>query len=334
MRLVEAGTTPRDLLDARSLNNAVALLAALGGSTNALVHLAALARELGVPFDLRSVDRLAARVPRLVNLRPAGGHPTDRFHLAGGVPAVVELLAGLGLFDLAARTVTGSWAETLEEWHRLDDPARRRAALSALGESPEDYVSRSPDAPFGPPGAIRVLFGNLAPRGAAVKVAGVRETLFQGPARVFISEEAALDAVAAGTIRPGDVLVLPGQGPRGAGMPELFYLSAALREHPQLNGAVALVTDGRFSGATAGPCVGHVCPEAAAGGPLTLVREGDSVLVDLEERRLELLVETSELERRRADWNPPELPEGSGLLALYRKSALQADEGGGLDERG
>ncbi|HUT97555.1 MAG TPA: dihydroxy-acid dehydratase [bacterium] len=333
MRLVGAGVAPRDLLDARSLENAVALLAALGGSTNALLHLAALARELGVPFDLRGVDRVAARVPRLVNLRPAGAHPTDRFHLAGGVPAVVELLIGLGLFDSQARTVSGNWGEALEGWRRLDDPQHRSALLAEGGESPDDYVSLVVTAPFGPPGGIRVLFGNLAPRGAVVKPAGVERTLFQGPARVFGSEGAALDAVATGAVRPGDVVVLAGQGPRGAGMPELFYLSAAIREHPTLNGAVALVTDGRFSGATAGPCVGHVCPEAAAGGPLALVREGDAVLVDLEGRRLELLVDASELERRRAAWTPPAHPGGSGLLALYRKSALQADEGGGFDAR-
>jgi len=333
MRLVGAGTVPRDLLDARSLENAVALLAALGGSTNALLHLAALARELGVPFDLRGVDRVAARVPRLVNLRPAGEHPTDRFHLAGGVPAVVELLTGLGLFDLEARTVLGSWGEALDGWRRLDDPESRIALLAEGGESPENYVSPGADAPFGPPGGIRVLFGNLAPRGAVVKLAGVERTRFQGPARVFDSEKGALDAVASGAVRPGDVVVLPHQGPRGAGMPELFYLSAAIREHPALNGEVALVTDGRFSGATAGPCVGHVCPEAAAGGPLVLVREGDAILVDLEERRLELLVDASELGRRRAAWTPPAPPGGSGLLALYRKSALQADEGGGFDAR-
>ncbi|MCX7021318.1 MAG: dihydroxy-acid dehydratase [bacterium] len=334
MRLVGAGTTPRDLLDARSVKNAVALLAALGGSTNALLHLAALAHELGVPFDLRGVDRIAAEVPRLVNLRPAGAHPTDRFHLAGGVPAVVELLTGLGLFDSEARTVSGSWGEALDDWRCRDDPERRSALLAESGESPGNYVSPGADASFGPPGGIRVLFGNLAPRGAVVKLAGFERTRFQGPARVFDSEGAALDAVAIGAVKPGDVVVLARQGPRGAGMPELFYLSAAIREHPALSGAVALVTDGRFSGATAGPCVGHVCPEAAVGGPLALVREGDAVLVDLEERRLELLVDASELERRRAAWTPPVLPEGSGLLALYRKSALQADEGGGLDARG
>ncbi len=333
MRLVRAGVTPRDVLDARSIDNAVALLAALGGSTNAVLHLAALARELGTPFDLHSVDRVAAEAPRLVNLRPTGEHPTDRFHLAGGVPAVVGLLAGLGLFDLEARTVAGSWGEALDEWRRLDDTERRTADLFARGESPDDYVSPSTDAPFGPPGGIRVLFGSLAPRGAVVKAAGIERTRFQGPARVFDSEGAALDAVATGAVRPGDVVVLPHQGPRGAGMPELFYLSAAVREHPALNGSVALVTDGRFSGATRGPCVGHVCPEAAAGGTLALVREGDPVLVDLEERRLELLVDPSELERRRAAWNPPVPPEDSGLSALYRKSALQADEGGGFDAR-
>jgi dihydroxy-acid dehydratase len=333
MRLVGEGVTPRDLLDARSLGNVVALLAALDGSTNALVHLAALARELGLPFDLRGVDRVAARIPRLVNLRPAGDHPTDRFHLAGGIPAVIELLCGLGLFDSEARTVTGSWAEALADWRRWDDPESRRALLAADGESPGDYVSPAVDAPFGPPGCIRVLFGSLAPRGAVVKLAGVERTRFRGPARVFGSEGAALAAVAEGSVRPGDVVVLPGQGPRGAGMPELFYLSAALREHPALSGAVALVSDGRFSGATAGPCVGHVCPEVAAGGPLALVREGDTVLVDLEARRLELLVEASELERRRAALNPPAPPGGSGLLALYRRSALQADEGGGFDAR-
>ncbi|HDR06027.1 MAG TPA: dihydroxy-acid dehydratase, partial [Candidatus Coatesbacteria bacterium] len=329
VRLVGEGIAPRALLDGRSLDNALALLAALGGSSNALLHLAALARELGLPFDLRGADRIAARTPRLANLYPAGEHPTDRFHLAGGVSAVVERLAGLGLFNLKARMVAGSWHRALDDRRRLDDPERRMGLLAENGESPADYISAG-DIPFGPPGGLRVLFGSLAPRGAVVKLAGFERRLFRGPARVFSSEEAALEAVARGAVRPGDVVVLPGYGPRGAGFPELFYISAALGERPELAGEVALVSDGRFSGATRGPCVGHLCPEAAAGGPVGLVREGDEVLMDLEGRRLELLVDEDELARRRADWTPPPSPEGSGLLALYRKTALQADEGGGL----
>jgi dihydroxy-acid dehydratase len=326
MRLIDGEVRPRALLDGRSVKNAVALLAALGGSTNAVLHLAALARELGVPFDLRAIDGVAAGVPRLVNLRPAGAHPTDRFHLAGGVPAVVELLVGRGLFDPEARTVSGSWGEALDERRRRDDSRLRLSLLSECGESPADYVSPDAGSPFGDGGSLRVLFGNLAPRGAVVKLAGQGRMRFEGPARVFSSEGDTLDAVAEGAVGPGEVVVLAYQGPRGAGMPELFYLSAALRERE-----VALVTDGRFSGATAGPCVGHVCPEAAVGGPIALVREGDSVLIDLEGRRLELLVDDAELERRRSAWRPPERPRGSGLEVLYRRNALQADEGGGLD---
>ncbi|MCK4593613.1 dihydroxy-acid dehydratase, partial [bacterium] len=198
------------------------------------------------------------------------------------------------------------------------------------GESPADYISASVDGDFAPGGALRVLFGNLAPRGAVVKIAGVERMRIQGPARVFTSEGDALDAVSNGSIGPGEVIVLAHQGPRGAGMPELFYLSAAVGEHSDLAGKVALVTDGRFSGATRGPCVGHVCPEAAVGGPLALVREGDAVLVDLEDRRLELLVDEAELEGRRSAWRPPEPPSGTGLEVLYRRRALQADEGGGF----
>lgn len=329
--LLTNGPTPRRLLDVRSLRNAVRLTAALGGSTNALLHLAALARELGAPFELRAVDALCAAVPRLVDLRPAGRRPTDRFHLAGGVPAVVERLLELGCWEPEARTVLGDWPTTLARWRERDEPGVRLRRLEELGETPTDYLAPARE-PFAPGGGLRVLFGNLAPRGAVVKAAGLERRLVAGPARVFSDEAAALDAVAAGGIAPGQVLVLPGQGPRGAGMPELYYLTAALREHPQLSGSTALVTDGRFSGATSGPCVGHVCPEAAVGGPLALVRDGDPLRVDLEGRRLELLVEPSELERRRATpATPAPAPDAGRLGRLYRALARQADEGAGCD---
>jgi dihydroxy-acid dehydratase len=224
--------------------------------------------------------------------------------------------------------------EALDEWRRLDDPARRTALLAGNGESPADYISTDVGKGFAPGGALRVLLGNLAPRGAVVKIAGVERMRIQGPARVFVSEGDALDTVSNGSIEPGEVIILAHQGPRGAGMPELYYLSAAISERSDLAGEVALVTDGRFSGATRGPCVGHVCPEAAVGGPIALVREGDTVLVDLEDRRLVLMVDEAELERRRSTWRPPELQASGGLEAMYRKCALQADEGGGFDTRG
>lgn len=330
--VLEGGITPQTLLSEASFNNALTLLCALGGSTNALLHLAALTRELGLHLDLDLPDRVSARTPRLVDLLPAGSRPTDRFHLAGGVPAVVALLLELGLWDGGARTIAGDWERALADHHTRDDTATRRAALADLGESPADYLSANAQEPFAPPGGLRILFGNLAPLGAVVKVAGVKRRVYRGPARVFHDEAAVLEAVAAGAIEPDGVILLPGQGPRGAGMPELYYLTAALREHPELAGRTALVTDGRFSGATSGPCVGHVCPEAAVGGAIGQVRDGDPVLVDLDQRRLELLIPGEELAERWSAWRPPEQPRGSGLGALYRKLAAPASEGAGLSE--
>ncbi|MDA8073185.1 MAG: dihydroxy-acid dehydratase [Actinomycetota bacterium] len=305
VHLLHAGIRPRQILTRAAFENAITVVMALGGSTNAVIHLLAIAHEAGVELSLDDFDRIGRRVPHLADLRPGGQYVMADLDRAGGVPVVLEVLLDAGLLHGDCLTVTGA---TL---------ADNLAALAP--PSPDGRVVHPIDVPLHEEGGLAILRGSLAPDGAVVKVAGMKVSRFVGPARVFDGEEPAMAYVRSGALCPGDVLVLRYEGPRGGpGMPEMLAVTAAV------NGSghgrdVALITDGRFSGATTGLSIGHVAPEAAVGGPIGLVADGDQILVDIEQRRLDLQVDSAELARRRKLWSPPALPAGNGFLAKYAR---------------
>jgi dihydroxy-acid dehydratase len=277
---------------------------ALGGSTNAVLHLLAIAHEVGVPLDIDDFDHISRRTPHIGDLKPFG-----RFHMVdvdriGGVPVVLKALLDEGLLDGEALTVTG---KTLAE------------NLSAVSFPDDQSVVAPVSRPLAGEGGIAILRGSLAPEGAVVKVAGVPTTEFEGPARVFDGEQAALDAMFAHRIQHGDVVVIRTEGPRGGpGMKEMLQITAAIKG-AGLGGDVLLITDGRFSGGTTGLCVGHVAPESEVGGPIGLVEEGDRIRLDIPARTLELLVDEDTLEARRRVWQPSPARYESGALAKYAK---------------
>lgn len=289
---------------------------AFGGSTNTVLHLTAIASAAGCPITMDDWDAASARTPHLVKLAPAGPRPLLDLYRAGGVPVVLAELDRLGLIDRDARTCMGPMGDYLDYMHA--------ACAGADGE-----VVRTGENPFSAEGALRVLHGNIAPDGAIVKKAAVAPSMLchTGPARVFDSEEEACAAINGGAISPGDVVVIRYEGPAGGpGMREMLAPTSAICGRG-LSESVALITDGRFSGATKGPAVGHVSPEAAAGGPIALICEGDSVTVDIEGGRLALNVGADELARRRAAWVPPAPKHDHGVLAKYAKLVSSADKG-------
>lgn len=336
--LIEKGTVFSSIVDGRALENALVVHAAIGGSTNAMLHLPALATELGLDFSWEKVVQINDRIPWILNLRPSGEHTADLLWYVGGVPRVMwELRDNL---HLDVTTVTGkSIADNLEELRKSGHFETAPEALRARGVSVRDVI-RPVDEPLEPRGSLTVLSGNIAPRGAVCKrSAVVREMfVFEGRAKVFDGQQGALEAVLAGEIRSGDVVVVRHEGPRASGMPEMFYLTAALASDEGLNASVALVSDGRFSGATRGPCIGHVCPEAAAGGPLAAVKDGDILRIDLDQGSVDLVTTAggksgtpeemaAVLERRLTEEKTMAPVKRKGLLGLYSRLAGPADEG-------
>ncbi len=312
MGLVREGLRPSRFLTRASFENAIAAVAATGGSTNAVLHLLALAREAGVDLDLEAFDRVSARTPILADLKPFGRYVAADLHRAGGVGLVARRLLEAGLLDPAPRTVDGP---SLGE------------ALDSVRETPGQKVVRPFDAPLQHSGGLAILRGSLAPEGCVVKLAGHGRHSHAGPAKVFDGEEAAFAAVQEGRIEPGDVVVIRYEGPRGGpGMREMLAVTAALHG-AGLGESVALLTDGRFSGATHGLMAGHVAPEAAVGGPIALVADGDTIRWDVEARRLDLQVDDATLQARRAAWSPPSQTIPRGVLARYARSATSASEG-------
>ena len=311
VQLVEEGLTARRMLTRQSLENAIRVVLALGGSTNATLHLPAIAREAGIELGLDAFDDLSRQTPLIGKFRPASPFTVLDLDEAGGVPAVLNILSPLLHLDLP--TVTG---ETL-----------RDRASHTVNTRPE--VLHALEAPLSPEGGLAILRGNLAPDGAVVKQSGVTAGMLRhtGPARVFESEEELENSLTAQDIQPGDVLVIRYEGPRGGpGMRELS-IPAAMLTGMGLNESVAMITDGRFSGATRGPCIGHIAPEAALGGPIALVENGDRIAIDIPNRSLNLLVSEHELDRRRKAWQPrPPLVSG-GFLDIYRQIVSQADQG-------
>jgi dihydroxy-acid dehydratase len=311
VRLVEEGVSARRFLDRRALLNAMAGIAATGGSTNGVLHLLAIAREASVRLTLEDLTDVSSRTPVVANLVPSGRWMAEDFHRAGGSRVVIRELVRGGHVDGEAPTVAGT---TLAEatWDAAD---------------PDGEVVQRLEQPFKPPGSLRALRGNLAPAGSLVKVSATTCRSHRGPARVFDSEEACADAVRAAGVASGDVLVVRYEGPAGGpGMRELLSVTASV-VGAGIGESVALVTDGRFSGATRGLMVGHVAPEAARGGPLAVVRDGDVIAIDVDEGTLEVEVDDAEVEERLAAWQPPPPRYDSGVFARYRALVSSASDG-------
>jgi dihydroxy-acid dehydratase len=312
MELLRKDLRPRQIVTRAALDNAAASIAATGGSTNGVLHLLAIARELEIPYELEDFDEVAARTPILASLKPAGRFVATDIYRAGGVALVARELAKQGLIDTDAPNVDG---RTLGE------------IATAVVETPGQEVVVPIETPISPTGGLRILRGNLAPEGCVVKLAGHERLLHRGPARVFESEEECFAAVKARTISAGDVVVIRYEGPAGGpGMREMLHVTAAIVGEG-LSEEVALVTDGRFSGATHGFMVGHVAPEAFRGGPLAALREGDTVVVDVEARELRVELSDDELAARLADWRPPAPRYTSGAFAKYAAQVSSASEG-------
>ncbi len=310
MSLLESDLRPSQILTRKAFENAVAAVAASGGSTNAVLHLLALAREVGVDLTLDDIDRISRRTPLLCDLKPGGRFAAPELHRAGGIAVLTKRLIEGGYVDGSALTVTG---RTLEE------------ECAAVQEAPDQEVVRSLDNPFSKEGGLVVLRGNLAPEGSVIKVAHHSPYRHRGPARVFNREEDALTAVLANQIQAGDTMVIRYEGPKGGpGMREMLQVTAALVGQG-LGDSVCLVTDGRFSGATKGLMIGHVAPEAAVGGPLAALREGDMVVVDVGRRSID--VEEVDLTERLREWSPPESHYRGGVFAKYAAQVRSASEG-------
>jgi dihydroxy-acid dehydratase len=311
---LEFDRRPSSLLTKASFENAIAVAAALGGSTNACLHLPALAGEAGIDFGFADIDRVSRRTPQIVEMKPVGRFMMQDLHQEGGVPVVMRELLDAGLLHGDARTVTGGTiGEELADVHRPQQP--RTPVLCSVTK------------PVKPTGGYAILWGNLAPEGAVIKVANQTENRHRGPAKVFNGEQDAFRAVSDGRIVPGDVVVLRYEGPKGGpGMPEMTHLTAAM-VGAGLSDSIALLTDGRFGGGTQGVSVGHISPEAAAGGPIAVLRDGDIVEIDAEENRLHVDLSDEEISSRLAKVRHPEPRYPTGVLAKYARLVGSAATG-------
>ncbi len=311
IQLWQTNLRPSQILTLPALRNAITVSMALGGSTNVVLHLLALAHELNIPLSLETFDEISRKVPFICNIRPSGKYPILALDDAGGVPAILNEIRDL--LDLSVITITGrTMAENIS---------------GAKNKNPE--VICSPHNPLRKEGGIAILRGTLAPGGAVVKQSAVVEKMLihTGPARVFENEEAAREAVLTGQIKPGEVVVIRYEGPKGGpGMREMLSVTASI-VGMGLADSVALVTDGRFSGSTRGPCIGHIVPEAQDGGPIALIKNGDLIDINIPQRRLDLLISETELEKRRRAWNAPPLKVNRGYLKTYAEKVSSADKG-------
>ena len=317
VNLIRQGITARDIITRQSLENAITVVMALGGSTNAVLHLLAIAHEAGVPLEMEDFHRVGAKVPLLADLKPFGRYVMSDVDRVGGVPVVLRALLDAGLLHGDCLTVTGkTMAENLAEINPPD---------------PDGQILHASNDPLALSGGITILSGSLAPEGAVVKNAGVPVDVFEGVARVFEREQAAMAALEDGTIQAGDVIIIRYEGPKGGpGMREMLMITGAIKG-AGLGKDVLLITDGRFSGGTTGLCVGHVSPEAVDGGPIGLMKEGDRVRIDVKERTLDLLVDDDELARRRADFTPLPPRYDRGVLAKYARLVGSASRGAVCD---
>ena len=343
MSLVQKGIKACDIVTMKSFENAIMVHAAISGSTNATMHLPAIAHEFGFTIDADTFDRMHRGAHYLLNIRPSGDWPAQYFYYASGVPRVMEEIQSMLHLDVL--TVTGkTLGENLEElkhngfYEHCDQLLKEKAARLGITVNREDII-HSFDNAKGTNGSIAILRGNLAPEGCVIKHTACPKTMFKATltAKPFDSEEDCINAVLRGEVKPGDAIFIRYEGPRGSGMPEMFYTGEAICANPELASSVALITDGRFSGASRGPVVGHVSPEAAAGGPIAFVEEGDLVEIDIEERRLEIVGINGErktaeeinatLAERRKRWRGFTSKYQHGLLKLYSQHAVSAMKG-------
>ena len=343
MKLVEAGVTAGDIVDMRSFENAIMVHAAISGSTNALMHIPAIAHEFGFEIDADTFDRMHRGAHYLLNIRPSGDWPAQYFYYAGGVPRVMEEIKSM--LHLDVMTVTGkTLGENLEElkkngfYQHCDAILAEKTAGFARPVSREDII-HSFDNAKGTDGSIAILKGNLAPEGCVIKHTACPKNMFEATLRAkpYDSEEACISAVLHGEVKPGDAIFIRYEGPRGSGMPEMFYTGEAICADPKLASSVALITDGRFSGASRGPVIGHVSPEAAVGGPIALVEPDDLIQIDVHNRKLAIVGVKGEpktpeemdaiLAERRANWKPKAPKYTKGLLKLYSQHAVSPMKG-------
>lgn len=338
MKLAQMGLKPRDMVTMQSFENAIMVHAAISGSTNSLLHIPAIAHEFGLDLDADTFDRLHRGAHYLLDIRPAGRWPAQYFYYAGGVPRIMEQIRSM--LHLDVMTVTGkTLGENLDELKANGFYDKCDAYCRAAGLTWQDIIRPFDDA-IGTDGAIAILKGNLAPEGAVIKHTACPREMFRATlnARPFDSEEEAIHAVLTHQIQPGDAVFIRYEGPKGSGMPEMFYTSEAISSDKALGRSIALITDGRFSGASTGPSIGHCSPEAAVGGPIALVEEGDLIHIDIPARKLEIVGihgvpktpgEIDEiLAQRKTRWQPKAAKYPSGVLKLFSQHAVSPMEGG------
>lgn len=318
MEMIESGLTARQIVTDQAIENAIRVDMAIGGSTNTVLHMPAIASEFGLKLDLEMFDRLSRETPHLVNLRPGGPHHMIDLDRAGGIPAILSRLKSK--LNLDAMTVTGrTLGQEIADFHPINPKANTEVVATL-------------DSPVHPEGGIAILWGSLAPEGAVVKQTAVSASMLRhtGPAVIYDSEEESMKGIVNGEVKAGDVVIIRYEGPKGGpGMRETLAPTSAIAG-AGLSESVALITDGRFSGGTRGPCIGHVSPEAAVGGPIALVRTGDKISIDIPGRKVELLVDTAELKERQKSWNQPKPKFTGGVLARYMNSVTSASKGGVL----
>ncbi|WP_010168939.1 dihydroxy-acid dehydratase [Candidatus Epulonipiscium viviparus] len=336
--LAAANLKPRDIVTKKSFENAIMVHAAISGSTNALLHLPAIAREFQIEFDATEIDRIHRKVPFLLNIRPTGKWPAQYFYYAGGVPAIMEEIKHL--LNLDAMTITGKTiAENLIE---LKNNGYYEKCFKYLADTNLDQrdIIYSATSPIGAHGAIAILKGNLAPLGAVVKHSAVPIQMHKAvlKARPYDSEEEAIAAILTKVINPGEAVIIRYEGPKGGGMPEMFYTTEAISSDPELSASIALLTDGRFSGASKGPVIGHISPEASEGGPIALIEYDDLIEIDIPNRLLQIVGIAGKrcsaaavdaiLDQRKRSWHPQAPKYTTGILSLFAKNATSPMEGG------
>ena len=341
VELAKKNLKARDIVTAKSFENAIIIHAAISGSTNSLLHIPAIAHEFGVDIDAESFDRIHRYAPYLLNIRPTGKWPAEYFYYAGGVPAVMEEVKDL--LHLDVMTVTGkTLGENLEDLKKNGFYEKCNEYLKETGLKKEDVI-KPYNNPIGKNGAIAILKGNIAPEGAVVKHSAVPKEMHKAilKARPFDSEEEAIEAVLSKKIKPGDAVFIRYEGPKGSGMPEMFYTTEAISSDKELSASIALITDGRFSGVSRGPAIGHVSPEAAVGGPIALVEENDLIEIDIEKRILQLVGINGErvalddidkiLAKRKESWKPRANKYESGILKIFSEKAVSPMKGGYME---
>lgn len=341
MALARSGLRPRDIVTMASFENAIMVHAAISGSSNCLLHIPAIAHEFGLQLDAQAFDRIHRGARYLLDIRPAGRWPAQYFYYAGGVPRIMEEIKSM--LHLDAMTVTGrTLGDNLDALKASGFYETCDRYLKETGLQRTDII-RSFDDPIGRDGTIGILRGNLAPEGSEVKYSAVPREMFHAVlrARPFDSEEEAIQAILRHEIRPGDAVFIRYEGPKGSGMPEMFYTGEAISSDPELSASIALITDGRFSGASKGPVIGHVSPEAASGGPIALVEEGDLIEIDIPARRLQLVgIDGRRMEEeavdailaeRRLRWSPRPAKYPSGVLKLFSEHAVSPMKGGYME---